>query len=528
MKTTTKAKLLLILLIVSVFVFQVKAQVTIGSNTLPNNGAILDVKNNDNAINANGGINFPRVLITNFTPTTDSDFAASIGATNSWDRQKHTGLMVYNTGTPVGLHIWNGTRWIAVGGGTVSPWNLSGTSNAATSNTDNIYQMGSVSVGISGFVDPTAALNVVSTNKGVLLPRVALTSHTDNVTIPNPTTGLLVYNTGTNTSFTTVGYMFWDGSQWKLFANASSESARAILNCAGAQMSPAQQVTGGTAIIAGTMLQIPYTGGNGGSFNGTTLVSNGNPGVTATIVGGMLSVGNGVLNFSLSGTPTLAQQAPNGITFDLTPFLNANTDISGCNEVIVGNVLSASIEETAVMDNFMLVTDNTGNDTGTQYYALQCNSPDGKFSIRAEVPVSQTSVRSGNQYLNVQVRNNQSTAIPVIWNFNTDYGSSLSTSGVLTIPSQRWGGDQNSGITWTNATGSNTSNGAYWGQVGIYDGVHNGPEYRRYTWIPIGPNNKVCYEATIMVALDTTTPATAVHPTLIKCYIKFSQVTAAQ
>ncbi|GAB6123602.1 hypothetical protein [Dysgonomonas termitidis] len=505
----------------------IHAQVTIGSNTEPNNGAMLDVKNNDNTVNANGGINFPRVLISDFTPTTDNDFAASIGATDSWDRQKHIGLVVYNTGTPAGLHIWNGTQWTAVGGGSgASPWNISGTSNAATSNTDNIYQMGSVSVGISGAADPTAALNVVSTNKGVLLPRVELTSSTDNVTIPNPTTGLLVYNTGANTSFTTVGYMFWDGSQWRLFANASSEAGSATLNCAGAQMSPGQQIVDATAIIAGTVLQVPYTGGNGGSFNGATLVSTGNPGVTATIAGSMLSVGNGVLNFSLSGTPTLDQQAPNGITFDLTPFLNANTDISGCNQVTVGNTLTASIEETAVMGNFMLVTDNTGNDTGTRYYALQCNSPDGKFSIRAEVPVTQTSVRSGNQYLNVQVRNNQSSAVPVIWNFNTDYGGSLSTMGVLTIPSQRWGGDQDSGNSWTNATGSNTSNGAYWGQVGIYDGENNGPEYRRYTWIPIGANNKVCYEATIMVALDTTTPATAVHPTLIKCYIKFSQVTA--
>ncbi|GHV16455.1 hypothetical protein FACS1894169_10180 [Bacteroidia bacterium] len=501
------------------------AQVTIGSDTPPNNGAILDVKSNDNTVNANGGINFPRVLISNFSPTTGNDFAASIGATGSWDMQKHIGLVVYNTGTPAGLHIWNGTRWIVVGG--ASPWNISGTSNAATSNTDNIYQMGSVSVGISGTVDPTAALNVASTNKGVLFPRVTLTSSTDNTTIPNPTTGLLVYNTGANSSFTTVGYMFWDGSQWRLFANASSEVAAAVLNCAGTQMSPNQQIVDATPIIAGTVLQIPYTGSNGGSFNGATLVSTGNPDVTATIAGGMLAVGNGVLSFSLSGVPTLAQQAPAGITFDLTPFLNANTDITGCDEVNVGSILSASIAETAVMGNFMLVTDNTGNDTGTQYYALQCNSPDGKFSVRAGVPASQTSIRHGNQYLNIQVRNNQSTDVPVIWNYETLYGGSISNAGLLTMPSQRWGGDQNSGGTWTNATGNNTSNGAFWGQVGIYDANNNGPEYRRYTWIPLGPN-KVSYEITVMTALDTTTPTIAVPPALVKCYIKFTEVTAAQ
>jgi hypothetical protein len=500
----------------------IQAQITIGSDIPPNNGAILDVKNNDNAVNANGGIKFPRVLIHNFTPTTDKDFAASIGATDNWDRQKHTGLVVYNTGTPIGLHIWNGTKWVMINGA----WNISETTNTATSNADNIYQMGSVSVGISGPVDPTAVLNVAATNKGVLLPRVALTSSTDNVTIPSPTTGLLVYNTGTDTSFTTIGYMFWNGSQWRLLTNASSESAYAVLNCVGTQMSPNQQIVGGTNIISGTVLQVPYTGGNGGSINGATLVSTGNPGVTATIASGMLAIGNGVFSFSLSGTPIPAQQAPNGITFDLTPFLKANTGITGCNQVTVGNTLTASIEETAVMGNFMLVTDNTGNDTGTQYYALQCNSPDGKFSIRAGVPESQATVAYGNQYLNVQVRNNQSTAVPVIWNFNTNYGGSLSTSGVLTIPPQIWGGDQDSGNTWTNATGNDTSHGAYWGQIGIYDAENNGPEYRRYTWIPQGANNKVCYEATIMVALDTTTPKVPVSPTMVKCYIKFTEVTA--
>lgn len=486
-------------------------QVTIGNAVSAISSAALNVDA------TNKGVLFPRIALSG---DTDASTIASPA----------TGLLVYNTGTgglaTAGYYYWSGTKWELAKA--VEPWLVLDGADAGkptSSNTQNIYQLGTINIGTST-KDNTAILNVNSTNKGVLLPRVALKSSTDAVTIPSPTTGLLVYNTGAESTFTTVGYMFWDSSSWKIFASASSEEAKATLNCAGTQMSPAQQIIGATAIIAGTVLQIPYTGSNGGSFNAATLVSTGNANVTATIAGGMLAVGNGVLSFSLSGTPTIDQQAPNGITFDLTPFLNANPGIAGCDEVTVGNTLTASIEETAVMGNFMLVTDNTGNDTGTRYYALQCNSPDGKFSIRAEVPVTQTSVAYGNQYLNVQVRNNQSTAAPVIWNFNTDYGGSLSTSGVLTMPAQRWGGDQDSGSTWTNATGSNTSYGAYWGQIGIYDAENYGPEYRRYTWIPLGANNKVSYEATIMVALDTTTPATAVHPTLIKCYIKFSQVTA--
>lgn len=42
--------------------------------------------------------------------------------------------------------------------------------------------------------NPSAVLDVVSTNKGLLIPRVSLTGNTDLTTIPNPANGLLVYN----------------------------------------------------------------------------------------------------------------------------------------------------------------------------------------------------------------------------------------------------------------------------------------------------------------------------------------------
>lgn len=42
--------------------------------------------------------------------------------------------------------------------------------------------------------DPSSVLDIVSTNKGLLIPRVSLTGNTDVTTIPNPANGLLVYN----------------------------------------------------------------------------------------------------------------------------------------------------------------------------------------------------------------------------------------------------------------------------------------------------------------------------------------------
>lgn len=66
--------------------------------------------------------------------------------------------------------------------------------------------------------NPSAKLDVYSDNKGFLPPRVTLTSTTDNTTIANPATGLLIYNTGNNAGLA-AGYYFWNGGTWATIAN---------------------------------------------------------------------------------------------------------------------------------------------------------------------------------------------------------------------------------------------------------------------------------------------------------------------
>lgn len=66
---------------------------------------------------------------------------------------------------------------------------------------------------------PSALLDLNTSDKGLLLPRVALTSTTDIVTIPNPAKGLLVYATqdsgsGSNAIQKDTLYKF-DGTLWK-------------------------------------------------------------------------------------------------------------------------------------------------------------------------------------------------------------------------------------------------------------------------------------------------------------------------
>lgn len=68
--------------------------------------------------------------------------------------------------------------------------------------------------------ETSAKLDVSSTNKGFLPPRVTLTSGTDTTTIPSPATGLLVYNTGNNVGLV-AGYYYWNGASWATIATAS-------------------------------------------------------------------------------------------------------------------------------------------------------------------------------------------------------------------------------------------------------------------------------------------------------------------
>ncbi len=72
----------------------------------------------------------------------------------------------------------------------------------------------------------SAKLDVTSSNKGFLPPRITLTSLTDNTTIPNPATGLLVYNTGNNVGLV-AGYYYWNGSSWATIATATGSGVSA-------------------------------------------------------------------------------------------------------------------------------------------------------------------------------------------------------------------------------------------------------------------------------------------------------------
>ena len=109
------------------------AQVTIGMDAPPNEGAMLDLKEHTSASaadrsTADKGMLFPRVKLTDlhnllpmFESVSGTDYVKKNGAhcTKADEDASHTGLVVYNTNATdftEGLYFWDGTGWLRLVG----------------------------------------------------------------------------------------------------------------------------------------------------------------------------------------------------------------------------------------------------------------------------------------------------------------------------------------------------------------------------------------------------------------------------
>jgi hypothetical protein len=91
-----------------------------------------------------------------------------------------------------------------------------------------ISQAQSTGLGI-GTTAPAASsiLDLTSTNRGILLPRVALNNKNDVTTISSPAASLLIYNTtsgGSPPNDVDPGFYYWSGSVWKSIKGFTSHN----------------------------------------------------------------------------------------------------------------------------------------------------------------------------------------------------------------------------------------------------------------------------------------------------------------
>lgn len=111
---------------------------------------------------------------------------------------------------------------------------------AQTATTTSSQKIGANPTSIS----PSAVLEVESSNKGVLFPRIALASSTDVTKITSPVLGLTIFNTasaGTSPNVVTPGYYYWNGTKWvklaietpfakTVYVNATSPSSATVFD----------------------------------------------------------------------------------------------------------------------------------------------------------------------------------------------------------------------------------------------------------------------------------------------------------
>ncbi|QBJ85958.1 hypothetical protein DDI74_06700 [Chryseobacterium gleum] len=347
------------------------------------------------------------------------------------------------------------------------------------------------------------------------LTRAELTANT--ATYGSNQTGALIYITditggdtaGQRVNITAMGYYYFDGTVWQRLTQAINAVAPAIsaLQCTTAYLSPSTY-SPGTPFTGN--LRVTYNGGNGGAYNsGAPFTING---LTFQLRPGTLEFGDGELVFSVSGTPTTANDMTIPMTNSTVSFLTAAQNCTAT----VGNSSRADITPVAVMGYPTLTTDANGK----QAYTLPLATPDGKYSIRV---IFDTTSGTTAAIPNVQLYNNTGSTVNLYWNYNTEYGGYIG-SAVTTnnITSGVWGGMADSSTSWV-PQGTGAIGSAYWGNVGIIDGSGGGPEHRRYTWIDSNPSSKTAYTATIMVGAPTSGSA---QPNLSKVYIKIEQVKA--
>ncbi len=143
-------------------------------------------------------------------------------------------------------------------------------------------------VGI-GTETPEGALDIVSTDSGLVLPRVANTT-----SVTTPVNGMMIYDLSSHCV-----KVYQDG-EWSNCTASTGGSVTSLDNCD----SPTTTGTLENSVAAsGVSFTINYSGGDGGSYSGETVNSTTVTGLTATLTAGTFSTGSGSVTYNVSGTP---------------------------------------------------------------------------------------------------------------------------------------------------------------------------------------------------------------------------------
>lgn len=324
-----------------------------------------------------------------------------------------------------------------------------------------------------GTVTPnkSSQLDISSTNRGLLLPRVMLVKTTEQTPIINAATSLMVYNTSTRNDVTP-GYYYWDGAKWARIAR-TDEIVLSPEQIASLKGEP------GTNGVAGPQGPDGPIGPQGlPGIGGKT-----NAGTNITVAGAGTQDSPYIVNAII---PTAVGTADNGLTVSngtnvqLGGTLSKPTEITtaGSNTLAIkGLQTGASSDNLVVTDaNGVLKTitkgsigDNLGNHTADRDLAMSGKNINNADNITATGTVSGANVTASTkatlQTAQISKGSDGSTPAPGY------IATSVDTSGNIAWKAPEGATEWYKANTTTDA-GSDKDNGMYRnGKVGI--GVNN-------------------------------------------------------
>lgn len=247
----------------------------------------------------------------------------------------HTGQTVQSTGIS-GLTATLEPGTFAMGSGTLT-YSISGTPSGSGT-ASFALSIGGIACTLTRLVEPLAgtvsALNCsTATHVGTLTQGVAATGISSSVpytggnggVFPAQTifstgvtgltanlaagtfasgNGTLTLNiTGTPAGNGTASFALTIGGRNCTFTRPVNAPAGSITTLSCATATHSGNLVQGTA-ASGVSSVVPYTGGNGGTYNAQTINSAGITGLTATLAAGTFATGNGSLTFTITGTPS--------------------------------------------------------------------------------------------------------------------------------------------------------------------------------------------------------------------------------
>ena len=409
---------MLLALVLLCYSLGMQAQVTVGTQEVPVEGALLQLKEldgvTDGGKNANKGLNLPRVNLTDVnnlypmflsdpsSPTSGAN--AAYGANKATLDKAHAGLMVYNINatdpfTP-GIYIWDGAKWSSISE-SKEPWQVSDQTKAvqATLNTQDIYQMGKVTIGSSETSELTV-FNVVASDKGIMIPRLTQAQrdaiNVSDIALAN---SLLIYNTDEDC----YNYYSKTEKEWQSLCGKLGKAVFDISDCSTIQVYGQYLTDESLGTSHYIKLTVDVT--KAGSYSVTALPNPDN-GYYFSASGEFLTTGTYDLILQGAGTPK--NFTPTGGNGDQIKFTLNGTE-SSCNNVFI------KVEDSSIKPA----------------YSMLCSTIQVRGVYKINTPLDATN------YITMQLDvNSAATGATYIIQTNTVDGIKFSGSGILTAGTQ--------------------------------------------------------------------------------------------